>query len=111
MIIILQRYLHLKEIIVTYNKNENYKRLNKAGLFFGLLSCLGVSIVGNFQINLVRNVHLAGAFMAFGGLLVYCWIQTIISRILSDILYSDRCFFVFRIFLCTFGCINFILST
>ena len=43
------------------------------------MSCLGLSIVANFQETSIFYVHLAGAFLCFGGGLIYCWIQTWMS--------------------------------
>jgi len=48
-------------------------------LWLGYASAFGVSIVANFQESNVLIIHYFGAFLAFGGGLVYAWAQTIFS--------------------------------
>lgn len=63
-------------------KTQNIKlspKWNTVGFKFGVASCLGVSIVGNFQESNVISVHLIGAIMAFGVGSVYFGLQTRIS--------------------------------
>lgn len=43
------------------------------------MSCLGLSIVANFQETSLFYVHLVGAFMCLGCGLIYCWLQTWMS--------------------------------
>lgn len=50
-------------------------RINGSAFWVGMGSCLGVSIVGNFQETNVRPVHYVGAFLAFGLGTVYYWMQ------------------------------------
>ena len=57
-------------------------KYNKVGLVFGFLSCLGISVVGNFQETNVRPVHFVGAFCCFGFGTLYFWIQAFISYII-----------------------------
>lgn len=54
-------------------------RINGSAFWVGMGSCLGVSIVGNFQETNVRPVHYVGAFLAFGLGTVYYWMQAYIS--------------------------------
>ncbi|XP_045176378.1 DNA damage-regulated autophagy modulator protein 2-like isoform X2 [Mercenaria mercenaria] len=53
--------------------------LNTAAFITGLLTIFGVSLVGNFQSTNIWEVHLLGAFLAFGVGFVYMILQTIIS--------------------------------
>lgn len=55
------------------------KTLNKRALWVGFGSCLGVSIVANFQETNVRIVHYFGALLTFGLGSVYFWMQASIS--------------------------------
>lgn len=56
---------------------------NKVCLFVGIVTALGISVVGNFQEDHVISVHLLGAMMAFGGAGLYCWMQAVISYKMS----------------------------
>ncbi|KAK2189395.1 hypothetical protein NP493_107g00017 [Ridgeia piscesae] len=55
------------------------KRSNKATLVMGLMSSLGISMVGNFQETEILPLHVTGAMLAFGVSTVYCWVQTVMS--------------------------------
>ncbi|XP_046400853.1 DNA damage-regulated autophagy modulator protein 2 [Ischnura elegans] len=54
-------------------------RLNHWSLCIGLISCLGLSIVANFQETNVIVVHLTGAFLCFGMGTLYFWTQAFAS--------------------------------
>lgn len=54
-------------------------RLSWCALWIGFGSCLGCSIVGNFQETNVRLVHFIGAFCCFGLGTIYFWLQAILS--------------------------------
>uniref|UniRef100_U5ESK3 Putative conserved plasma membrane protein n=1 Tax=Corethrella appendiculata TaxID=1370023 RepID=U5ESK3_9DIPT len=58
-------------------------RKNIIGLWIGITSCLGISIVANFQETNVRIVHFVGAFLCFGAGTIYFWLQAIISYYLQ----------------------------
>lgn len=45
------------------------------GLWIGIGSCLGISIVANFQETNVRIVHFVGAFICFACGTIYFWMQ------------------------------------
>lgn len=55
------------------------KRSNKVTLIMGLMSSLGISMVGNFQETEILPLHDIGAILAFGVSTVYCWVQTVVS--------------------------------
>lgn len=54
-------------------------RHNSIAFWFGMLSCLGISFVGNFQETNVRIVHFIGAFCCFGCGTLYFWMQALIT--------------------------------
>ncbi|XP_078575205.1 modulator of macroautophagy TMEM150B-like [Branchiostoma floridae x Branchiostoma japonicum] len=54
-------------------------RLNKATLIVGLLSDLGLSIAGAFQMNKIPEVHILGAALTFLLGTAYGWLQTLLS--------------------------------
>ena len=123
------RYLHLKELIP--NENKGLLMANRISVVIGFLSSFGITIVGNFQVkesninyliklNIrksiffketnVYSVHTLGAVMAFFGLLIYNWIQTILANKLSNALDTSRRIFIIRIIMCIIATINLIFS-
>ncbi|XP_029969287.1 DNA damage-regulated autophagy modulator protein 1 [Salarias fasciatus] len=56
-----------------------WPRLNKAALWLGMLSCLGMCIVATFQETLVTKVHDAGALLFFMSGILYIVLQSWIS--------------------------------
>lgn len=60
--------------------------MNNRALWIGLGSCLGISIVGNFQETNVRIAHYVGAISCFGCGTVYFWMQAVISYYLQPYL-------------------------
>lgn len=95
-IVVYIRYHHVTACIKTYSEFSFLERPNFIGYIFGLLSCLGVSLVGNFQETNVSAIHFIGAGLAFVGLFVYCSFQTYISFKLAFVMYSTRNIFYFR---------------
>lgn len=73
------RFQQVKEYFRTYPLHISVRKLNKCGLWFGLISCVGLSFVANFQETNVITVHLTGAFMCFGFGTLYFWVQAICS--------------------------------
>ena len=55
------------------------KKWNISGLILGILTSIGISIVGNFQETAILFIHMIGACMAFGIGSWYIIIQTRIS--------------------------------
>ncbi|XP_015762933.1 PREDICTED: DNA damage-regulated autophagy modulator protein 2-like isoform X2 [Acropora digitifera] len=55
-------------------------RLNYWSLWVGGLSCLGMSMVANFQVINSLPVHMVGAVLVFGLGVVYFWMQAIVSH-------------------------------
>jgi len=58
-------------------------RYNRACLIIGWVAALGISFVANFQETSVLIVHMIGAWLAFGGGTMYCWVHTRMSQKLS----------------------------
>lgn len=78
---VLVRYLFLKEIF-KHKKMENvhqWQNGNMAGVVIGVLSALGMSMVANFQTEVQRAPHYAGAGLAFVMGTAYTWLQTCIT--------------------------------
>ncbi|XP_039232795.1 DNA damage-regulated autophagy modulator protein 1 [Drosophila yakuba] len=73
---VLQLYEHHPEL------DASVLRQNRMALWFGLVSCLGISFVGNFQETNVRIVHFIGAFCCFGCGTLYFWMQALISYLI-----------------------------
>ncbi len=92
------RYHHVK-LCISHSEKWSLIKFNKIGVFFGITSCVGVTLVGNFQEQNVISVHLIGAFMAFIFLIPYCLIQTYLSHKLSYRLNSTKPMLILRIFL------------
>uniref|UniRef100_A0A3B3IDA3 Transmembrane protein 150C n=1 Tax=Oryzias latipes TaxID=8090 RepID=A0A3B3IDA3_ORYLA len=56
--------------------------LNVAGLAFFSIACFGMTIVGNFQVNVLfalMKIHDSGTLMTFGMGTLYCWLQAYIT--------------------------------
>lgn len=87
------RYCEVCQYYESYSISPKVIRLNKAGVWLGVFSCLGLSIVANFQETSVKYVHYFGATLCFGVGTIYFWIQVIcflkksmdISDIISDV--------------------------
>ena len=109
------RYYHVKlcielENVLTPEREKKRKNLlNKIAFVFGLSSCFGITIVGNFQVTNVLEVHLIGAILSFFNLHIYCWLQTFISKNHSKYLYSKKLVYHIRLILCLVGSVNTIL--
>lgn len=76
------RYRQIQEIGLRHTDVQRaVERLNGRSFWVGMGSCLGVSMVGNFQETNVRIMHYVGAFLAFGLGTVYYWMQVRIVRL------------------------------
>jgi len=78
-VIVYVRYRHVAHLHGNIPGRRVLINLNTASFVVGLVTNLGVSLVGNFQETSVIAVHLLGAFMAFFVGFIYCVLQTIIS--------------------------------
>ena len=72
-------YTRLRQIETIVERRDNVKRaigkINERAFWVGIGSCVGISIVANFQETNVRIVHFVGAFACFGLGTVYFWMQ------------------------------------
>ncbi|KAJ8921750.1 hypothetical protein NQ315_010660 [Exocentrus adspersus] len=73
------------------------RHLNTCGFCLGLLSCLGINLVANFQETNVLVVHMIGAMTAFGTATLYCCIQVWITWKING---SSKSLTIFRVVLC-----------
>ncbi|XP_031627254.1 DNA damage-regulated autophagy modulator protein 1-like [Contarinia nasturtii] len=75
-IVIYIRYRQIEELMYDYtNLIKSMTNMNKTAMWFGYLTCLGLSMVANFQITNVPIIHYLGALSCFGSGCVYIWIQ------------------------------------
>lgn len=80
-ILIYVRYCEICQYYELYSISNRVIQLNKLGLWLGIFSCLGLSIVANFQETNVKYVHYFGATLCFGLGTAYFWIQVYFSFI------------------------------
>lgn len=76
-------YIRYRQVLELYchhpEMGPSLLKYNKLSVWFGVVSCIGISIVANFQETNVRIVHFIGAFMCFGSGTLYFWMQAFIS--------------------------------
>ncbi|EDO35305.1 predicted protein, partial [Nematostella vectensis] len=70
-------YKHIKEFNIT--SMPLVKKLNNISIWLSAFTCLGLSMVANFQYTSISVPHFIGAFLVFGLGILYCWIQSVIS--------------------------------
>lgn len=75
-------------------------RLNTVATYIGYVSCLGLSMVANFQVTRLKPVHYVGAAMCFLGGAVYFILQTIFSYYMGKE-FESKGVFLTRCVLCT----------
>jgi DNA damage-regulated autophagy modulator protein 2 len=72
-------YTRYRQILHLTEKHEDLQgradKMNWRSVWIGFGSCLGISIVANFQETNVRIVHYIGALLCFGLGTVYFWMQ------------------------------------
>lgn len=98
-------YIRYRQILELYKYHPDIGdatlKYNNMSVWFGMLSCLGISIVANFQETNVRIVHYFGAFCCFGFGTLYFWIQVnnfknVINLYWRKILWIFGFFFLFK---------------
>lgn len=70
-------FLGLWIVVIRFQQVRDYGDHGKANILamvLGGVSCLGVSVLGNFQQSVERLVHLVGAFTAFFVGVAYFWV-------------------------------------
>ncbi|XP_058950020.1 DNA damage-regulated autophagy modulator protein 2 [Pocillopora verrucosa] len=75
-------YRHVKEFNVT--DMPIILKLNYWSLWIAAFTCLGLSMVANFQETNSLPTHLTGAIMVFGLGTLYCWMQAFISHLMRN---------------------------
>ncbi|XP_014635527.1 PREDICTED: DNA damage-regulated autophagy modulator protein 2 isoform X2 [Ceratotherium simum simum] len=87
-------YVRYKQVHALNPEENRIIRLNKAGLVLGLLSCLGLSIVANFQKTTFFAVHVCGAVLTFGMGSLYMFVQTILSYQMQPKFHGKQVFWI-----------------
>lgn len=77
------RYKQVEQYFRDHLSSESAKilRINYLAFVVGIVSCLGLTVVANFQEINLRPVHLTGAITCFTSGLIYCMLQTWISHL------------------------------
>ncbi|XP_012991371.2 modulator of macroautophagy TMEM150B isoform X2 [Esox lucius] len=71
-------FLTLWIVVIRFQQVRDYghnSRVNIASIILGFISCLGISLIGNFQQSVFFGIHVFGAFLAFFVGLAYFWLQ------------------------------------
>ncbi|XP_061182990.1 DNA damage-regulated autophagy modulator protein 2-like [Saccostrea echinata] len=117
LVVIYLRYKQIAAYISITRSATPSSRANIGFFILGLLSGFGLSIVGNFQVENSKGIHIFGAVLAFivGG--AYFFTQTYISWIFRDIPGSSSTKRVTRLVICILyasfviiGIVTFVLS-
>ncbi|XP_060248905.1 DNA damage-regulated autophagy modulator protein 2 isoform X2 [Meriones unguiculatus] len=87
-------YVRYKQVHALNPDDTLIIKLNKAGLVLGILSCLGLSLVANFQKSTLLVAHICGAVLAFGMGSLYMFVQTILSYQMQPKIHSKQVFWV-----------------
>lgn len=87
-------YVRYKQVQALNPEGRYISRLNKAGLVLGLLSCLGLSLVANFQKTAFFAVHICGAVLTFGMGSLYMFVQTALSYLMQPKIHGKQVFWV-----------------
>ncbi|CAH1175894.1 unnamed protein product [Phaedon cochleariae] len=73
------RFRQVKNLVEERDLGVVTSRLNNSGLYMGVLATFGCLITANFQVTNALPVHIFGAMMCFGLLIVFQIVQVIIS--------------------------------
>ncbi|XP_051849018.1 DNA damage-regulated autophagy modulator protein 2 isoform X1 [Antechinus flavipes] len=87
-------YVRYKQVHALNPEEPRIIKLNKAGLALGLFSCLGLSIVANFQKTTIFAAHICGAVLTFGLGSIYMFVQTILSYKMQPKIHSKQVFWI-----------------
>ncbi|XP_006902173.1 PREDICTED: DNA damage-regulated autophagy modulator protein 2-like [Elephantulus edwardii] len=87
-------YVHYKQVHALNPEENRIIRLNKTVLVFGLLSCLGLSIVASFQKTALFVVHVGGAILTFRLGSLYMSVQTILSYHMQPRIHGNQVFWI-----------------
>ncbi|XP_028925599.1 DNA damage-regulated autophagy modulator protein 2 isoform X2 [Ornithorhynchus anatinus] len=87
-------YVRYKQVDALIPEDTQITRINKVGLGLGLLSCLGLSVVANFQKTTLFLVHITGAVLTFGPGALYIFTQTILSYKMQPKIHGRHIFWI-----------------
>ncbi|EDM09593.1 rCG64382 [Rattus norvegicus] len=87
-------YVRYKQVHPLNPEENLIIKLNKAVLVLGILSCLGRSLVANFQKSALFIVHVCGAVLALSMGSFYMFVQTILSYQMQPKIHSKQVFWV-----------------
>lgn len=90
-IVVYIRYRQIEQLIYHHPQlMESSAKLNVNAMWLGMGSCLGCSIVANFQETNVRYVHYVGALTCFGFGTAYFWLQAYLTYNIHPFVGSKR---------------------
>ncbi|EHB10992.1 DNA damage-regulated autophagy modulator protein 2 [Heterocephalus glaber] len=87
-------YVRYKQVHALNPEENLIIKLNKAGLVLGILSCLGASLVANFQKTALFVVHVSGGVLTFGMGSFYMLVQTILSYLMQPKIHGKQIFWI-----------------
>ncbi|XP_010604333.1 DNA damage-regulated autophagy modulator protein 2 isoform X1 [Fukomys damarensis] len=87
-------YVRYKQVHALNPEENLIIKLNKAGLVLGILSCLGASLVANFQKTALFVVHVSGGVLCFGMGSFYMLVQTILSYLMQPKIHGKQIFWI-----------------
>lgn len=83
-IVVYIRHRQIEQLIFHHPElHESSARMSRTAMWLGIGSCIGCSIVANFQETNVRYMHYAGALTCFGLGTAYFWLQALLSYNIS----------------------------
>lgn len=87
-------YVRYKQVHALNPEENLICKVNKAGLVLGMLSCLGLCLVANFQKSTLFIIHECGGVLAFSMGSLYTFVQTILSYQMQPKIHSKQVFWV-----------------
>ncbi|XP_027628104.1 DNA damage-regulated autophagy modulator protein 2 isoform X2 [Tupaia chinensis] len=87
-------YVRYKQVHALNPEENCIIKLNKAGLVLGILGCLGLTIVANFQKTTLLVAHVSGGVLTFGMGSLYMFVQTILSYQMQPKIHGKQIFWI-----------------
>ncbi|ELW65248.1 DNA damage-regulated autophagy modulator protein 2 [Tupaia chinensis] len=100
-------YVRYKQVHALNPEENCIIKLNKAGLVLGILGCLGLTIVANFQKTTLLVAHVSGGVLTFGMGSLYMFVQTILSYQMQPKIHGKQIFWI-RLLL-VIWCVGYVL--
>ncbi|XP_078403023.1 DNA damage-regulated autophagy modulator protein 2b isoform X1 [Cetorhinus maximus] len=92
---VMTMYVRYKQVEALNQEDERtIFKLNRLGFVLGLISCLGLCIVANFQKTTIIQAHVTGAVLTFGIGIIYLLLQTIISYKMQPLIHGIGIFWI-----------------